>query len=57
MKEAPCRKCEKRELGCHDRCKEYEKFSNYRRSIREEQKKVAAEKELIYESVQRWRKR
>lgn len=36
---APCKGCEKRELGCHSICPEYKKFAEYRIKMNEERRK------------------
>ena len=35
MKNVPCRYCENRILGCHDRCEKYMEFKRERERIRE----------------------
>lgn len=35
----PCYKCEKRYLGCHDRCSKYQEFRQNRNKFLKEQRK------------------
>jgi hypothetical protein len=32
---APCKDCEKRELGCHSKCEEYQAFDKYNKARNE----------------------
>ena len=33
---APCKNCEKRQLGCHATCEEYQAFEDYKKKTSEE---------------------
>lgn len=35
MSKAPCKGCEKRHPGCHDKCDDYQEFAEERKQIRE----------------------
>lgn len=41
--EAPCNNCDRRTETCHDYCKEYKKFAEYRQSIRDARAKERRE--------------
>lgn len=32
--EAPCKNCDQRKLGCHDRCEKYQEYNKYREEVR-----------------------
>lgn len=42
MRVSPCKGCEKRELGCHDRCEEYLKYKEGRNALYEQRRVSAA---------------
>lgn len=54
---APCQDCERREIGCHGKCEDYKKFSDYAKKVNH---KVRSEKEidnLLFEHQQYFRKK
>ena len=52
MAKAPCKDCEKRELGCHGRCEEYAEYKKQNEKAKSEYPEI-----YKYRSSQRVRKR
>lgn len=53
MKYSSCKNCEKRKLGCHSTCADYQKFVNEKNAVREERQRQKEVDE--YFSVQKLR--
>ena len=54
---APCRYCEKRELGCHGKCEEYQAFAKERDRINQEKYDDWESKRMVTKWVERNQKR
>lgn len=46
--EAPCRNCEKRELYCHSKCKQYKEFDAFRQRERKRRQAEYADERYFY---------
>lgn len=57
MKRAPCKECEKRYLGCHANCEEYQAWRSERIEMYEKISKEKEKQEWTYKAVRAsWKK-
>lgn len=57
MKNVPCRYCESRVLGCHDRCDKYIEYKRERERIREARARDVDPSGHIVECLRKQKKR
>lgn len=53
MKQAPCRDCEKRTVGCHASCEQYQAFRRYREAVKAEQYRQRETAEYFIDSARK----
>lgn len=56
MKNAPCKDCEKRELGCHARCEDYKEYRKQQDALIELRKSKEVEENWNAKRYAKWLK-
>ena len=49
----PCKGCERREIGCHAKCKDYAEFKAELKKLNEKRKRVAEEQDTVIRELER----
>ena len=55
--QAPCKDCEKRYLGCHSECADYNNYNNKQQKVRDERAARSEECQMIVKQINESRKR